>query len=296
MTDTAIQRAPTGMENAPHELGIFTGLTFQEYEAIDALNGSSLLNMRKSPMYYRFIKDNPKEQTEAMLLGTATHRLILEPERVGDFAVWGLNEEEKVRRGKVWEDFKERNSGKLLITAEQRDAMVGMAVTARKNVPIMKYAGAKGACEVTMVWIDPDSGRVFKGRMDKLIAKGDVIFDLKTCRDCSKYRFGAQSYSLGYHIKMALYWQGYKALTGKDAKLVIGAVESKAPHESAVYRITSDVLLQGLEDMDVLIRRLEECERTGLWPAAEPEELELTLPGYAFKEADDLSDLGLVEE
>lgn len=278
-------------------IGIFPGVSFEEYAKIDALNGSSLLHMRKSPMHYRYMADNPQPPTEAMILGTATHRMILEPERVGDLATWGGREEEKVRRGKVWDDFLAVHAGKMIVTVKERDAMVGMAVGARNNAPIMKYAGAKGDCEVTMVWTDTKTGLKFKGRIDKLIKAGPTIFDLKTTRSCQKYKFGGQAYTLGYHIKMALYWQGYKNLTGDLPTLVLGAIENTAPHESAVYRITSDALLQGLEDLGAILAKRQQCIALDEWPAAEPEEAELTLPTYAYPQADDdLSELELVKE
>ena len=72
--------------------GFYYQMPFEEYAAVPALNGSSLLHLRRSPMKYKHELDNPTPPSPAMILGTATHRLILEPDRVGDFAVWGLLE------------------------------------------------------------------------------------------------------------------------------------------------------------------------------------------------------------
>lgn len=276
--------------------GFYYDMDFETYAAVDALNGSSIVNMRRSPMYYRHMLDNPQPATPAMVLGTATHRMVLEPEKVGDIAVWGLNPQEKVRNGNVWETFKADNAGKLIVTKAERDQMVGMAVGARRNVPIVKYANAKGNTEVSMFWRDSVTNRRMKGRADKIIPSTHTIFDLKTCRSCERYKFGSQSFQLGYHIKMAMYWNGYKVITGHEPHLKLGAIESKAPYESAVYRVTSDVLSQGFEDLDILLRKLAACEESGEWPAAEVEECELSMPSYAFSDpADDLSDLELVE-
>lgn len=271
-------------------LGIFTGVEWDEYLKIDALNGSSIVNMRRSPMYYRFCLDNPQPSTPAQNLGTWTHRLILEPHRVGDFAVWGTLEEEKVRRGKVWDSFCELNAGATIITVDERDAMVGMAVAARKNPPVDKYAKMDGDTEVTMVWRDVGTGRLMKGRMDKVIPTRSIILDLKTTRDCHSYRFGAQAYALGYHIKAALYISGYQVITGTRPKFKWMAIESKAPHEAAVYRATPDVLTQGNIDLDELVRRIGECEATGYWPPDMEEEEDLILPTYAFSEADSMQE------
>jgi hypothetical protein len=174
--------------------------------------------------------------------------------------------------------------------------MVGMAIAARKNLPILKYANAKGKTEVSMFW--SEGGRRFKGRVDKIItAGGPCIFDLKTTRDCHSFNFGKQAYGLGYHIKMALYWRGYKAITGDDCKMKLGAIESKAPHESTVFRITSDVLLQGLEELDTLIRRVDECEQLDAWPAEHEEETDLMLPAWVAQgNEQNLDEFALAEE
>jgi PDDEXK-like domain of unknown function (DUF3799) len=275
--------------------GFYEGMDFDGYAGVYALNGSSLIHMRRSPMKYRHERDNPTPPSPAMLLGVATHRMILEPDRINDFAVWGTLPEEKVRNGKVWERFKELNAGATIITVAERDAMVGMAVGARKNVPIMKYANAKGRCEVSMFWRDSVSGRRYKGRVDKIV-EGHVIADLKTTRDCRSFQFGAQAFQLGYHVKMAMYWWGYKAIEGHEPKMRLLAIEPRKPHESAVYRVTKDVLIQGMEEWQQLEQRLTECERNDYWPAAEQEETDLILPAWTREKADEGLDEFAMEE
>jgi hypothetical protein len=235
--------------------GFYYDMDFDAYKAVDALNGSSLVHLRRSPMYFKWMRDHPQPSTPAMVLGTATHRMILEPYRSDDFVVWGKQDDQKVRRGKVWDQFQTDNAGKMIVTKSERDAMVGMAVGAHRNPAIRKYTEARGTSEVSMIWTDKTSGRRFKGRADKIMDSGDVIFDLKTCRSCQRYKFGAQAYQLGYHIKMAIYWMGYKAITGNDPHMILGAIESTAPYESAVYRVTKDIILQGWEELDELLNR-----------------------------------------
>ncbi len=276
--------------------GFYEGMDFEEYAAAPGLNGSSLVHMRRSPMHYRYMADNPQPPTDAMKLGTATHRLILEPERVGDFAVWGLLEEEKVRRGKVWDNFQELNKdAAMIVTVAERDAMVGMAVGARKNLPIKKYADTKGRCEVSMFWRDQITGRRYKGRVDK-ISDGHIISDLKTCVSCQPRMFGAQSNKFGYHIKMAMYWSGYRAITGTEPKMKLLAIEKKPPFESVVYRVTKDVIVQGLEEWQNLERTLDECEKTNHWPAAYEDETDLMLPAWVGQDTETLDEFAMEEE
>ena len=271
--------------------GFHYDLPFEDYQRIDALNGSSIVNMRRSPMYYKWALDNPHADTPATYLGRAAPQMILEPDRAGDIAVWGEVEEQKVRRGKVWEQFLADNVGKMIVTRGERDITVGCMVSAHKNPLLRKYLAAEGRTEVTMVWHDPVSGRRFKGRVDKII-KNHTIPDLKTCRSCSRYKFGAQAYQLGYHIKEAIYFNGYLTLTGHEPHMKLLPIESKAPYESAVYRVTKDVILQGLEELDALLKTLAECEESDFWPAAETEETDLMLPTWATTN-DDNEDLAL---
>lgn len=263
---------------------VVENMPFEEYAAAEGLNGSSIVNLRRSPMYFKYVRENPQPATEALILGTYTHRLILEPHRRGDFAVW-MGDYGR-RYGKKWDAFLEENAGASIVTESQGDAMVGMAVAARGHLPILKYANAPGPTELSLFWTDSVSGRKFKCRLDKWIPSKKTVFDLKTARSCEKYKFGSQAYTLGYHIKMAVQWMGVWACFGVDADLKLGVVESKQPHESAVYRVPLDVRLQALEELDALVKKLTECERLNVWPAAETDETDLVLPNWATAESD----------
>jgi hypothetical protein len=278
--------------------GFHPGMDFDAYSAIDAINYSSLKHMMRSPMKYRYEKDHPQPPTDAMILGTASHRMILEPEKIGGFAVWGETEDQKSRRGKVWDAFEAANSGKLIVTASQRDNMVGMAVAVRKG-PAARYLYFKGEGrnEVSAVWRDKASGLDFKGRIDRLVKVGGslTVVDLKTTRDCHPYRFGNEFYRLGYAIQAAMYREAVFYIAGELPEYVVVAIDQKPPHESAVYRLTDSVLQVGKDDLSRLLIQLRECVKSGRWPGAIPEETELQLPAFVYGEHGDEADLGDLE-
>lgn len=269
----------------PIEYGIFEEMAFEDYRRIDAVNYSSLKNMMRSPMSYRYFKDHPKEATAAMALGGHMHRMTLEPNKVGDFAVWGEIPGQNVRRGKVWDDFQAEcaASERQIITKEERDAMIGMSKSVRMSSMAMRYLDG-GHSEVTAVWKDQKFNRPCKGRFDKLkmISGRMHIVDLKTCRDCRPFRFGNEAYRIGYHIQLYMYQEGYRILTGETPVMVEIAVENKPPYELVVYSITEDVLWKGMDDYTRLMKMLAECERTNVWPPAEEAITDLTLPSYAY--------------
>lgn len=279
-------------------VGIFEGMSWDEYDAVDALSGSALMHMRRSPLTYIWHRDNPQPSTDAMKLGTVIHTAILEPPLLGKIAVWGLTEEQKVRRGKVWDAFAEANKELIILTkVEQRavaDAVDGVWDTPNAR----KYLAEPGPCEVSMFWIDPYDKRYWKGRIDKLISTKNTatIVDLKKTRCCSPHRFGAQAYQLGYHCKAAIYVSGYQILTGIRPKFKWVALEDKRPNECAVYRAPPDVLTSGGDEVTSLVKRLDACEKADVWPCEVEQEEDLILPAYAMNEAEGLEDFAEVSE
>lgn len=272
--------------------GFYHDMDFDSYRAIPALNGSSIIHMRRSPMKYRWELDHPTPPTPEMELGTITHKLILEPEKVGSLAVWGEEQDQKVRRGKVWNDFCAVHRDEIILTKSELEAVMGMQRGALSHVPIRKYADAPGATEVSMFWRHPHTKRRHKARIDKIVeATIPILVDLKTTRDARPFRFGPQAYSLGYVVKMANYWNGYRILTGVEPEVKLLAIEKTPPYESVVYNVPRDLLILGLEELDNLIWTLDDCEKENRWPPAEVEELNLCLPPWANAESDTELDL-----
>jgi hypothetical protein len=269
--------------------GFYESLSRAEYEQVDALNFSRLKYMERSPMAFRHHCDNPSEPTAPMILGNAAHRAILEP-HMKDFAVWpGPGR----RFGREWDLFCAENDGKILLNEKEHGYVIGMTEAVHANPLTRKYLRF-GKSELTMVWRDLTFKRDFKARIDRLIEiDGEpYLVGLKSTADCRDFRFGANAFKLAYYVQDAIYQNGYFYLTGTLPQVVIVAVESKRPHESAVYRVPNDVLRQGQADLAKWMGRLAECEKTNKWPPAVEDEQDLVLPSYAYPGGDfDMNDL-----
>jgi exodeoxyribonuclease VIII len=276
-----------------HLHGFVYGMIYEDYAKVDALNASRIVHMRRSPMYYRWAIANQSPETAATMLGTLIHRLVLEPDVKNEIAVWKPEEKMERRYGKKWDAYVAANAGKQIITEKEYEQVMETSTCALSHQPIARYANSDGPTEVCMFWRHPYTGRRMKARLDKLIPEGHIIFDLKSTYDCQSYRFGAISYRLGYHIKIAHYAEGYEVLTGHKPTCRIGAIEKNPPHESTVYRITDDVLIQGKEELERLVERITACEyaeaelvkkklpASRAWPAEVIEETDLMLPTWA---------------
>lgn len=263
--------------------GFYESLPYAEYDEVEATRFSDLKYMERSPLAFRYHKDNPTPPTAPMVLGNAAHLAILEPS-MANFAVWpGPGR----RFGREWDEWRADNHGKTLLNKTEAEYVEGMKQAVHANPDAHKYLSV-GRTELTMVWRDLTFRRDFKARIDNLIElDGEpVLVGLKSTVDCRSFRFGNQCHKMSYHVQDAIYQNGYFYLTGNLPRVVIIAVDSKPPHESAVYRVPTDVLRQGQTDLARWMDRLAECERTNKWPQAEEGEQDLILPSYAYPGGD----------
>jgi hypothetical protein len=271
-----------------------------EYDAIRALNISRLKEVKRSPLHFRHLLDHPKV-TEPLVLGTATHVAVLEPERyLADFAVWDRRTEAgkmAPRAGQYWEAFVKTNVGRTHLTPEQHQLANAIAAAVRFH-PVANLYLETGDPEVTLEWeLPPELGsRAAKGRVDWItrIDGKPYLVGLKTTRDCRHFQFSRQAANLGYHLGWAYYADGYKAIRGVMPECREIVVESEAPHAVKVYRITPDIIEQGREEYWECVKLLAECEERDEWPAPGGDaEEDLTLPTWAYRQEEDISGLDL---
>lgn len=268
-----------------------------EYDAIDALNISRLKEIKRSPQHYRYRLTHP-HTTDAMTLGVATHVATLEPERfASDFIVWDRKTDSgknAPRNGKAWDEFKghAESCHYTILTADEAAEAQAIAAAVRANEVAMTYL-ASGDPEVTIE--AQMHGRACKGRVDWLTTVGGnpFIVGLKTARDCRHMAFGYQSARLGYHLQWAWYLDLLLAIRDTDTGVVEIVVENTPPYAVAVYRIGPDIIEQGRDDYLQLLSTLTDCESRDIWPGPVPSEEWLTLPSWAYPQADDLNDIGL---
>lgn len=280
--------------------GFYKRMPFDTYLSEAGTNVSRLKDVGRSPKLYQFRADHPRKTTEPMRLGTAAHTAILEPHRfLAEYALWDERTEkdpEKVspRRGAKWEACLAANPGKKIVRADEYGVAMAMRDAVRGHKAAMRYLRA-GDPEVGMWWRDEEFERLCKARVDWLTTDNGfpVLVGLKTARDGRPIQFGNAAARLGYHLQWGFYADGYKAITGKEARVVEIVVESAPPHDVAVYVIPSDVREQGRAEYRALLETLQRCEAADAWPGMAEEEQMLSLPAWVYQGDEDLEGLGL---
>lgn len=241
---------------------------------------STLKSILRSPAHYRHAVAVPREDSDAMRLGRATHALALEPETFAQrWAIWS-----GVRRaGKEWDAFKADLAGREQISESEHGRVAPMAMAARGEMAALGLlAGA--VVEREIGWIDQESGIACAGRPDLFSHRaGGLVLDLKTCRDASQRAFGSAAYALSYHAQLVWYADG---LGMPDARMVLVAVESEPPHVVQVYELDEATILLGRADYREALRRLGECRASGEWPGYATQPQTLLLPRWAWPSED----------
>jgi hypothetical protein len=215
------------------------------------------------------------------------HLAAFEPEKFRNgVAVW----DGKVRRGKDWDAFCDRNVGKELLTENQYAACLDIQRAVRASPAAMRYI-KDGTGEAACLWtrlIGEGANRYrfeCKGRLDYVSA---AIVDLKTTKDVRGPEFARQVVGLHYDAQAAWYTDGYEFATGERKPYVIVAVENVAPFDVVVYRVPEIVIDLGREKYMRWLDRLAWSRENNRWPGyANDMELELELPAWALPKDDE---------
>lgn len=250
----------------------------QYHLCTQAVSSTALKEMYygKNPQlcYQKYIKRSlPFHQTDAMLVGAATHKLILEPRSFKkEFAVWN-----GTRRGEAWKEFKETEAGKDIITQTQYDDIRRMRDAVMKHPEARKLLSG-GEPEQSVFWRDDETGLLCRARADynKTLKNGTkVLVDLKTCRSAEPEKFIKEMINLGYPIQEAMYREGFQA----DAFAFI-AIEKGDWNTVEVYTL-DDIFDQcGYLMYREALEKWARYTKAAQWPTYRGGISELTCPGW----------------
>ena len=216
----------------------------------DYLSYSALKAFAKSPNHYLQYVNREFVETPAMVLGSALHCAVLEPDEYSKRYTIAPKFDRRTKAGKEQaEAWALASDGVIGITAEQ-----AQAVAAMKHA-IRTHDAAFVLLQHTRSEVPVDGelyGFPFKGVADAI--GGGVVIDLKTCQDASPDGFRRAASNFDYHLQAAI----YTMLTDSNRFYWI-AVETAAPFNVAVYQPTPE----SLDAADAYLRQL--IERFNEW-------------------------------
>jgi len=236
----------------------------EEYRADEGVSRSELHVLARSPMHYKYAQEHQREDTPALLFGSALHCYVLEPERFADEYIVVGKIDRRTTEGKAQVTEIEA-SGKLPVSEDDYDTIKAMSESIRANPYAVRLL--KGEHEVSYFATDPTTGIRIKCRPDCRVDLGgvSVIVDLKTTRSASTESFSRACLDYGYDLQAAMYKQIVDEVEGKPHRFVFIAVEKDPPYACNVLEADELMLRKGADDLRGYLMTLAECRRTGNW-------------------------------
>lgn len=262
-------------------------MTNKEYHSAEGLSKSMMDKLKKSPAHLKYSMEKPEEQTEAMVLGSLMHTLLLEPKLFGkEYAVLPKIDR-RTNQGKLeYGYFCQANEGKTIITQEQLD-QVKIWANKIKHHPIAgKYfkKNLNTQNEVSIFWRDNFTQELCKARLDRIV--DDVVIDLKTAMSAHPDDFQRKAYELGYHRQAYWFSEGYENEFGhRPQKFLFIVVEKMEPYNVVVYEADEFFIEVGGVECRKLLQTYHYCKETNNWFGYNGENAEiqmLSLPNYVI--------------
>lgn len=258
------------------------GMPNDEYHASEGISKSGLDKIARSPAHYRYMEHKP--QSRAMVLGSAIHAAILEPERFAKEYV--LLEDAKDRRcAEYRRAIKETPEDQVLVAGEV-EQVAGMIQQAEQNEELQAALQAPHWTELSAFMACPDTGIILRARFDLLTADGRS-YDLKKTRDARPEVFAKSVNEYRYHVQDAFYSKVYQLITGQQLQAFkFIAIEESRPHTCAIYELDDFSKMAGQFYADRDLSIYAECVKTDTWPHPQHDGV-ITLPGWAAKQFED---------
>lgn len=266
----------------------------REYEAIDAVSRSDLMQLRKSLKHYLHSKTSVSEPTYAMVIGIAFHCLILEPEIFNDhYYVMEPNIDRRTKQGKeLYETATHVAAGRTILKREEMDNLEAMKKSIMENtvVKATNMFGDGGKTEVAMCWTAIDSMYkevACKCRLDKMFLNGQSsIIELKTTSNA--INFENEIFDRAYHIQAAFYMDAFEnVFAHKCDSFIFVAVEKEPPYYNSVHTIHKDSVARdiGRQEYKMLLSKYLKEKENGF----EVEDVlnEVSVPSWYIKRHQD---------
>ena len=308
-----LQESPTGaqwfqwLEGVEVCPGIWRDVPNEVYHRGPGISKSGLDLIDTSGALYWTVKQNPREATDAMFLGTVLHALVLEPDtfdaryiaapanaprKPSDRERYAKKPSpETLQRVAWWDEFEQQAQGRIVVPNDDGDTIwkrdtwstvhyMRDAIMAHPEAAIF-LEPADVIAELSHYWIDPDTKRLCKCRHDAWNGPNRMIIDLKSARDATLSGFQRAVHDMRYDVAAAWYPDGTRRCGQIVESMIFIACEKQPPYHVGTYEIDPNWVREGrikyqrnLMDYDRMLREQE-------WPGLPDVTRILPQPSYA---------------
>jgi hypothetical protein len=251
--------------------GLYRDIPFEEYNAWPYVRNSDLSHFNRTPAHARERMLNRGKTTAAMEFGRAYHSAMLEPQKFPTEFVAGIKVDKRTTKGKEeWADFQAENADKTVIDPEDYAQIVAMRDRLKLHPVAKDLLYGAGQSEVSIVWVDPDTGLTCKSRIDRVAQYNgrSYLVDLKTTeKDASEKGFQNTMARYYYHQQAGMYSAGMEVLfPGPYRPFVFIVQEKEPPYEPGCYELDDFSVKQGTSQFRRHLAQLKACVTEAKWP------------------------------
>ena len=230
---------------------------------------------------YTIIDGNHLDPTPAMVLGSALHCKVLEPNLFQEEYIIAPKVNRRTKAGKEkWEQFCSKAGKRTVLSQEQIETIDNM-VNALNSCPAARAIIERAAHKERSYFSHMDEVMV-KCRPDIELGNG-YLADLKTTTDIDENALARSIYKFRYHVPAAFYSDIVERERPEKARgFIFIFVETGGMHRVRVASIDQDSVEIGREvyrnDLDVY----KECLETNHWPGPNNGKIGvISLPAWA---------------
>lgn len=283
--------------------GIYQNVPIETYHGWRAVGSSWFKHLRRSPAHLQAYLEHGDGDSPDKLMGRAFHAAVLEPDQFerrylrADRCEGVTKSKERCKNpGTSYRGVEGwtcgvhgsgvSDAGITIVPPADYDRVLRMRDSVFAHRSAAEMLRGLGPVELSIVWVDEDTGVLCKARPDKYVAKnGGGVADPKKTRDASDLGFARAIDTYGYHVQAAHYLRGLRACDIAARYFCNIAVEDEPPY--AVNTVQLEECGSGALDYGISIVRkylpiYAECEQRGEWPAYGHDVKPITLPNYAL--------------
>lgn len=224
-----------------------------------------------------------REATRNMVIGSAIHCAILEPERFEQeyMVVTGIND----RRKAEYKEAAKVHGGDFTLTQSEDEKVTGMQAAIHANPEASAHLNVTDSyTEISAFAKCPITGVQLRCRFDFLSIADQLAIDLKKTQDVRYDKFQRSVANYRYHVQDAFYSYVYELITGERLNFKFLAVEEEQPHANKLYTLDTEAKIIGKRLVMANLKTYAECESSDDWPGIAHEGELLSLPAWAIDE------------
>ena len=237
----------------------------EDYHNFKNYISSSGMKLIYEKSVFHYLNQEVKEPTDAMIVGSATHTLILEPQNFDDEFLVIPKINKRTKAGK--EEFamyleKAKKTNKQILSEDDYDLLQSLKTGVyddKESARLIHWGKSKGIIE--MSHFAEHQGVQMRIRPDIDIPEAEMLIDLKTIDVNTPKAFRYKMNALNWDLQaiMYCYVRDYY-----PANFRFIAVEKKHPYSSQVYAMDSETIERGKEKFFTVFKEYKNYIDTGL--------------------------------